>query len=72
MAYSLAKKFNESVDAYKMAVNLRPEDATAHYGLATSYLAAGNREAALKEYEVLKELDGVAAEQLLKNINKPR
>lgn len=33
-------------------------------------MAVGNREAALEQYKILKELDAVAAEILLKRINK--
>jgi len=38
--------------------------------LANSYLSIGNKEAALEQYKIIKELDPAVAENLLARINK--
>ena len=70
LGYGLARKFEKSFEAYRNALLLKWDDVPANYGLATSYLAAGNKAEALKVYEILKGLDAVVAERLLEQINK--
>ncbi len=70
MAATYSKKFNDAVEYFKQAVSIRPDSVPAIFQLATSYLSAGNREAALGQYSKLKEINAEAAEQLLQRINR--
>jgi Tfp pilus assembly protein PilF len=66
--YRKAKQFDKALDAYKHAIDLKPDFAYPHEYAARTYLAMGNTEAAMREYEILKRLDGKMAGELLKAI----
>jgi len=55
---------------YKEAIQLEPNYVFAHYRLGGAYIIIGNREAALEQYEILKELDPDKAQALLNLINE--
>ena len=62
------KDYNKALEAYKRALELKPDYADAHEYLGRTYLAMGNKDAAMREYEVLKRLDAKMADELLKAI----
>ncbi len=64
-AYRKIKDYARSVEAYQRALSLRPDYAQAHDYLARTYLAMGNREGAMRHYEILRRLDPRMAERLL-------
>jgi tetratricopeptide (TPR) repeat protein len=66
--YRKAKQFDKALDAYKQAIALKPDFAYPHEYAARTYLAMGNKDAAMREYEILKRLDGKMADELLKAI----
>lgn len=62
--YNHLNRNQEAVEAYKQAIKLKPDDVDSHYNLGVTYSDLGNREAALKEYNILNSLDKEAAKQL--------
>jgi len=59
-----------AVAAYKLAIRINPDDAEAHYNLGLVYLITGDRDSALDEYKILRELDRDMANKLFNLIYK--
>jgi tetratricopeptide (TPR) repeat protein len=57
-----------SLDAYRRALDLRPDFASAHEYIGRLYLAMGNQEMAKRHYEILRRLDAKLAAELLRAI----
>lgn len=51
------KKFNEAIDAYNSAIILNPQFANARYMRALAYTQNGQRNEAIKDIEIVKELN---------------
>ena len=66
--YRKVKQFDKALDAYKQAITLKPDFSYPHEYMARTFLAMGNKDAAMHEYEILKRLDGKMADGLLKAI----
>jgi len=49
-------------------MDLKPDFGDAHEYLGRTYLVMGNKDAAMREYEVLRRLDAKMADELLKAI----
>jgi tetratricopeptide (TPR) repeat protein len=58
------RRYSEAIEAYKAVVKLRPQLAAAHYNLGLSYVAINDKEAARREYDILKPLNANMANQL--------
>jgi tetratricopeptide (TPR) repeat protein len=69
-AYHSLARYAESIDAFKQAVKIDPDYAEAHQSLVLVYLAIGDKNSALAEYNILKSLNPQSANDLLKQINK--
>jgi tetratricopeptide (TPR) repeat protein len=54
--------------AYKRAIRIDPDFASAHYNLGVALLRTGDKAAALDEYKILKALDKPSADQLFNQI----
>lgn len=54
----------EAVKALRQAIRIKPEFAEAHLCLGRAYLGDGDKEQALEEYNILKDLDRDAADGL--------
>lgn len=63
-------KVDEGIAAYKKALEQRPDFVQAHEYLGVAYLKKGDREAAMREYEILKKLDPKEAQELWEEIEK--
>ena len=63
-AYFGTGSYREAVKAFETAVRLKPNFASAHYGLALSYLEIGDKRAAEKEEQVLRKLNSRLADRL--------
>ena len=50
--------------AFETSVRLKPDFASAHYGLGLSYLEAGDKRSAEKEEQVLRKLNSRLADRL--------
>jgi Tfp pilus assembly protein PilF len=60
----------EVITNLKSAIKLGANYAEAHFGLGMAYSAIGDKQAALKEYRIIKKLDPRLAQQLLSNIKQ--
>ena len=69
-AFHRKGQWDAAIASLNEANRLRPDDAWTHHGLGFAYLAAGNRERALEEYKILKELDQEMAQRLFDAIYK--
>ncbi len=69
-AYGNLGRYEEAVMAFKVAILLKPELVGAHYNLGLAYLKISTREGAVKEYNILKDLHGDTANELLGLINE--
>jgi tetratricopeptide (TPR) repeat protein len=67
-SYRKTQQYGMALDAYKQAIGLAPDDPNPHGYLALTYLAMGNKDAAMREYEIVRRLDANMAEELLKAI----
>jgi len=54
----------EAIAALKQATRINPNHAKAHYSLGLTYLILDNRDSALEEYNILKDLDRKLANSL--------
>ncbi len=63
--YRKAKDNQKSLDAYKRAIDLRPDFKYAHEYIGRLYIALGNRDMAMRHYEILRRLDAKMAAELL-------
>jgi tetratricopeptide (TPR) repeat protein len=57
LAYGKSGKHREAIKAFKEAILMKPDYAEAHYNLAITYLILKDKDAALREYTVLKNID---------------
>jgi tetratricopeptide (TPR) repeat protein len=55
---------SDALEAFKRAIQLKPDFGKAYYNLGKSYLTSGNRNAALEQYNILQTLDPDWAEKL--------
>jgi TonB family protein len=69
-AYFALEQFGEAINEFKQAIKLSagPGTSEARYSLGLSYLKAGDKDSALKEYEILKRFREDLAERLLEEI----
>jgi tetratricopeptide (TPR) repeat protein len=63
-------RWQEAIEAFRQAVKFRPDLAEAHYNLGNAYLAIGDKNSALAEYNILKSLNSRLADNLFNRINK--
>lgn len=66
--YRKVQQFDQAFAAYKQALDLKPDYPNAHEYMARTYLALGNKDAAMREYEILKRLDAKMAAELMQAI----
>jgi tetratricopeptide (TPR) repeat protein len=63
-----AQQYGKALDAYKQAIGLAPDNPHPHEYMARTYLAMGNKDAATREYEIVRRLDAKMAGELLNAI----
>lgn len=68
ITYGKSGMYKESTDALKEAVRIVPDYAVAHYNLGFAYLALNDKNSAMNEYKILKDLDTEFADKLFKEI----
>jgi len=54
----------DAIEVFKQAIRIDPDNVGAHFGLGLTYLRIGDRNLALNEYKILKELDIDKANEL--------
>ena len=60
----------KEIETYKQEVEKNPDDAEAHYNLGVAYVLSNDRNSALEQYKILKELDTELANELFDEINE--
>jgi tetratricopeptide (TPR) repeat protein len=68
--YRKVKDDQKALEAYRRALELRPDFAAAHEYIGRLYVALGNREMAMRHYEILRRLDAKLAAELLSAIER--
>ena len=63
-AYYGTGSYRQAVKAFETAVRLKPDFASAHYGLGLSYLEIGDKRSAEKEEQALRKLKSRLADRL--------
>ena len=71
ISYANLRMYKEAREALARAIELKPRYAEAHQILGFVYLDTGDREAAIREQEVLEDLDRGLAHELLAYIQIP-
>jgi len=64
------KAIETYIEALKQGIRSKPGLAITHYNLGLAYLSLGDRDSALREYDILKDLDEKWAEILFQLLNK--
>jgi tetratricopeptide (TPR) repeat protein len=57
------------MEAFRQAIRLKPDSGRAYYNLGKCFLAMGNRNAAIEQYNILQNIDSDWAEKLDQLIN---
>ncbi len=63
-------KYEEAIESYKQAIRIDPDYADAHSNLGLAYHYSNDRNSALEQYKILKELDTELANELFDEINE--
>lgn len=66
--YRKLQLYTKAIGAYQLALDLRPDFPNAHEYMGRTYLAMGDRDGAMREYDILKKLDAKMAAELLQAI----
>ncbi len=69
VAYGKLGRLDDEIASLQRAIKIRSAYSSARYNLGLTYLKKGNKKAAMKEYENLKNFDEGTAEALLQEIN---
>lgn len=70
IAYGHLSLYQEALEALKQAIRINPDDPLAHYSIGIIFLSLDDRNSALQEYKILKELDLDMANRLFDLIYK--
>ena len=71
VAYFNIGSYPEAMKAFNQVVQLKPDDAQAHFGLAQVHIDLKDKESALKEHEILSTLGHTElASRLLDQIHR--
>jgi tetratricopeptide (TPR) repeat protein len=64
LALGKAKRYKDEIKAYKQAIKLKPDYANAHYNLGLTYLILNDKDSAIEEFRILKELTPQSVDNL--------
>ncbi|MDQ5847173.1 MAG: tetratricopeptide repeat protein, partial [Acidobacteriota bacterium] len=70
-AYLELGKTPEAIEAFRQAIRLKPDFGKAFFNLGKAYLAAGNRDGALEQYNILQNLNDQDWAEKLNNLINP-
>ena len=68
LAYGKSGKYKEAIDAFKQAIRINTDYAEAHFNLGVACHYSNDRNSALEQYEILKNLDPYLANLLFVEI----
>jgi tetratricopeptide (TPR) repeat protein len=69
IVYNRLGRHADAIDSFQHALKIQPDDVIAHVGLGFTELQQGNKDAAIRQYRILRDLDPKWAERLLQEIN---
>ena len=69
-AYWNCGRYEEAIAAYRQAMNLHIDDPHVRYQIALAYLKMGDKDSAMEEHKILKDMDEELANELLGHINE--
>jgi tetratricopeptide (TPR) repeat protein len=64
VVYAKSRRLQETIDTLKQAILYKPDYVEAHFYLAQAYLAAGDKDNANQEYQIVSKLDPNTAQRL--------
>ena len=68
--YGKLRMWKEAIEFLKQEIRKNPDDAEAYFALGVVYVAIKDKDSALEQYKILKNLDSKLANELLSFINK--
>ncbi len=71
LSYANIRLYGDATKALMQAIQLKPHYAEAHHILGFVYLNIGDKKAAIKQHEILKDLDKDLAKELLAHMDIP-
>lgn len=69
IAHGRAGMYKQAADILRVAVKMDPDYADAHYNLGFAYLMSGDKNSAIREFEILQGINTEFAERLSKEIS---
>jgi protein O-mannosyl-transferase len=69
-SYGGLDRYQDAIEAFVQAIRIKPDWADAHYNLGNACLLSGDKQSALEEYNILKNIDAEQAKTLFDLINK--
>ncbi len=69
-AYNNLGMYKEAIESCKQTIRINPDFAEAHYYLGVAYLGLNDKDSALEQYKILKNLGSEWANKLFNEINK--
>ena len=69
-SYLRQERNEEALEVFKEVATANPESPSAHYQLGLTYLKIGNKQSAMNEYMILKDLNEQLAEALHRSLEK--
>lgn len=69
LVYAKQRRFHDAIGALNQAAQITPGDAALYYNLGLIYLRLGDRDGALLQYEILRDLNAERATELYKLIS---
>jgi TolA-binding protein len=67
-AYILLGKYSMALDAFKESLKTDPHNPETHFNLGVAYIISGDKDGAISEYTILRDLDKNRADKLLELI----
>ena len=64
----LEEEDHDTIESYKQAIRINPDDAFAHFNLGLAYFLLNDRDSAMEQYKILKKLDTEMASKLFNEI----
>ncbi|MCK4401793.1 tetratricopeptide repeat protein [bacterium] len=71
-AYCDIGHWDKAIEAYKQAIRINPNDVGTHYRLGMAYLSSEDKNSALAQYKILKNLDKDRANELFNLIDSSK
>ncbi len=68
LTYDKSEMYKESIESCKQAIRTNPDYVNVHYNLGSIYFFLNDRDSAIEQYEILKNLDSELANELFNQI----